>query len=157
MQFEKVHPHSPCIHSPFLLLFTTKPYKLAPTYVHAQKYTLHGVLCVQRWQPHTSATCQKWPLKWCELFTLAFTFHQDMHYKQPGKSDSEVKWRKEKTQQLPAWTASALTVWTLHFASYYILNFQLRQKALKHLWQSRVEIEHYSVAYFDRVTMIEVW
>ena len=84
MQFEKVHLHSRCIHSPFLLLFTTKPYKLAPTYVHAQKYTLQGVLCVQRWQPRTSATCQKWPLKWCELFTLAFTFHQDMHYKQSG-------------------------------------------------------------------------
>ena len=25
-----------------------------------------------------------------------------------------------------------------------------------HMWQSRVEIEHYSVAYFDRVTVFEV-
>ena len=24
-----------------------------------------------------------------------------------------------------------------------------------HMWQSRVEIEHYSVAYFDRITMFE--
>ena len=78
-----------------------------------------GVLCVQRWQPRTSATCHKWPLKWCELFTLAFTFHHDVHYKQSGKSDGEVKWRKEKPQQLPAWAASAPTVWTLHSASYH--------------------------------------
>ena len=26
----------------------------------------------------------------------------------------------------------------------------------KHLWQSQVEIEHYSVAYFNRVTMFKV-
>ena len=47
------------------------------------------------------------------MFTLAFTFHQDVHYKQSGKSDSKVKWRKEKTQQLPALAASILYIVTM--------------------------------------------
>ena len=30
-----------------------------------------------------------------------------------------------------------------------------KMKELLYMWQSRVEIEHYSIAYFDRVTVFE--
>ena len=31
-----------------------------------------------------------------------------------------------------------------------------REENRGHLWQSRVEIEHYSIAYFDHITVFEV-
>ena len=43
----------------------------------------------------------------------------------------------------------------LSFRSYALLTYKV-QFVLFHMWQSRVEIEHYSVAYFDRIAAFEV-